>query len=228
MVRPLRPLVGVPGAVAVSTLLFCWCSMPEQSAVAPSATDARLPTAGYFVVVDGRRLGPLSLAELTSTAFNVDSWTLAPGSRDWQRAEQIDVLRQAILTPPPLPTAVPAEIPAPDPNISVAAFKPAVRFLGGIVLCYLLTAPVLWLASLVGLGGGIVGGFVAELPIRACEAGACFYFARATRLPLPGAWALPGILSPPIGLLEAIGLAIFGRRRFKAAGITLGFFGPRN
>jgi hypothetical protein len=198
-----------------------------------TSPNAGVPTGsqspdGYFVVVNGRRFGPLGVSDLRSVGVTESSWAWHPGLSNWQRVEQIEKLRQLLFAePPPLPMAVPADAVAPDAAPSVVDFKRAVPFLAGIVLVYLLTGPALWLLSSIGMGGGIVERLVAELPLRICGAGASFFLARATRLPLAWAWAVPALLNPFIGLAAAIGLAVFARRRLKAAGVAMGFFGPR-
>jgi hypothetical protein len=100
-------------------------------------------------------------------------------------------------------------------------------FVASIVLCYLLTAPVLSLLKLVGLGGGMIERLAADLPLRICCAAASYFLARTVHLPHAWAWAVPSVLNPLVGLVETIGLAVFARRRLKAAGIPMGFFGPR-
>jgi len=195
----------------------------------PAAASAGAQSSSdFFVVVNGRRLGPIAVTELRTAGITRDSWAWRPGMPDWQRAVQIDELRQLLFAePPPLPTAVPVEAVVTDIKPSVVDFKRAMPFIAGIVLCYLMTAPVLWLLSLIGLGGGIVERLIAELPLRICGAGASFFLARATRLPLAWAWAVPALLNPLIGLVTAIGLAVFVRRWLKGASVAMGFFGPR-
>ena len=198
-----------------------------------TSPNADLPTGsqspdGYFVVVHGRRLGPLAMTELRNAGVTRDSWAWRPGLADWCRAEQIDELQQVLFAePPPLPTAVPVEAVASDVQPSVVDFKRAMPFVAGIVLCYLLLGPLLSVLSLIGLHGGVIEWFIVEIPFRVCCAGASFLRARALRLPVPWAWAIPSVLEPRIGMIESVGLAVFARRRLKAAGVAMGFFGPR-
>jgi hypothetical protein len=198
-----------------------------------SITPANVPSgtefsAGYLVIIHNRRLGPLPAAELRGVGLQGDSWAWRPGLADWQRVEQIDELRPLLYAePPPLPTALIATTDDTGTPPSVTDFRRAMPFVAGIVLCYLLTAPLLSLLKLVGLGGGVIERLAADLPFRICCAVACYFLSRTVHLPHAWAWAIPSVLNPLIGLVETIGLAVFARRRLKAAGIPMGFFGPR-
>ncbi len=183
----------------------------------------------YYVIVNGRRLGPLPAAELRGVGLKNDSWVWRPGVSDWQRAEQIDELRTLLNTAtPPSPKAIVADTAHHNAPVSIVDFQSAMTFVAGIVLCYLVTGPLLSLFSWIGLGGGVIGWFIEQIPIRVCCSGAGFFFARATHLPFVWGWAIPAVLNPLIGSIEAVGLVVFARHRLKAAGIPMGLFGPRS
>jgi len=58
----------------------------------------------FYLVVDGRRKGPLALEELPAHGLERDSLVWHAGLADWTRADQVAALRELMATiPPPLP-----------------------------------------------------------------------------------------------------------------------------
>src|SRR5262245_7662507 len=58
----------------------------------------------YYIVVDGRRKGPLALDELVAHGLERDSPVWHAGLRDWTRADEVPAIQDVVATvPPPLP-----------------------------------------------------------------------------------------------------------------------------
>lgn len=64
----------------------------------------------YYVVLDGRSVGPLANSELSrliaERRVTKETYVWKPGMPDWQLAENVpEVLKLVALTPPPVPQA---------------------------------------------------------------------------------------------------------------------------
>jgi hypothetical protein len=71
-----------------------------------------IPTAGYFVAVEGRQTGPFSMEQLaelaTSGSLTQDSLVWKSGMENWVPARQVADLAQVFgATPPPVPPPPP-------------------------------------------------------------------------------------------------------------------------
>lgn len=65
----------------------------------------------YYVVLDGKSVGPLATSELSrliaQRRVTKETYVWKPGMPDWQLAESVpEVLKLVALTPPPVPKAV--------------------------------------------------------------------------------------------------------------------------
>lgn len=179
----------------------------------------------YYVVVAGRRAGPIDAKSLKDVELHRDAWVWREGLSDWQRAEDVAEVAGLLRSlPPPFPTPAAASTDACERLKS--DFRRATPFIVAALLCYFATAPVL--AALTGFGtvGKVASFLVAELPVRLCGAAMAFYFARGLGLPLPIGWSVPSLVHPVFTLITGPALAYLAQKRLKQAGVPMGFFGP--
>ena len=74
----------------------------------------------YYIALPGKkRIGPFGKNELLSNGLRPDSLVWAQGMSGWQRADQVDDLKDLfVASPPPMPQAppvMPAATPPPSP-----------------------------------------------------------------------------------------------------------------
>jgi hypothetical protein len=69
----------------------------------------------FYLVVDGKRKGPLALEELAAQGLERDSLVWHTGLRDWTRADKVAALQELVATiPPPLPAVLDDHAPGPE------------------------------------------------------------------------------------------------------------------
>lgn len=93
----------------------------------------------YYAVIDGKRIGPLTLSELKSSGISRQSLVWHEGMTDWSPAGTVDSLNEFFKeTPPPLPgqerqsgatDGIP-QVPRPEPPTSWLGWAIAATILG--------------------------------------------------------------------------------------------------
>ncbi len=79
----------------------------------PGTTPPPIPTAAYYVAVDGKAAGPFDMTVLAQMAiggqFGAGSLVWQPGMPDWVKAGTVEELNKLFVTPPPVPPSTDSE-----------------------------------------------------------------------------------------------------------------------
>lgn len=199
-------------------------SIKSQTYSANSGLDQ--PSA-YYAVVAGHRLGPCTIAELARYSIYGDTWIWYEGLPGWTRADAVQQLR-LILVAAVVDNAKGSTLTTEEAASRSSDFRRAMPFVAGVLIFFWFTPPLIDLVATVGVRDALVVAMIKEAPIRLSGFGAAFFLARALRLPLPWAWALPTLIRPAIVLVATIVLGVAARIRLRTLNIPMGLLGPKS